>query len=50
MMVQCDDGTTDGMMMQLMLRRGVATDVRGYDGKQCDGRYDDAFDKEADDQ
>jgi hypothetical protein len=50
MMVQCDEATTDGMMMQLMLRRDVAMDVRRYDGKQCDGRYDDAFDKEADNQ
>jgi hypothetical protein len=48
MMVQCDDATTDGMMMQFMLRRDVAMDIRRYDGKQCDGRYDDAFDKEAD--
>jgi hypothetical protein len=45
-----DDATMEGMTMQLMLRRDVATDVRWYDGKQCDGRYDDAFDKEADDQ
>ena len=50
MMVQCDDATTDGMTMQLMLRRDVATDVRRYNGKQCDGQYDDAFDKEADNQ
>ncbi len=50
MMVQCDDAMTDGMMMQLMLQRDVATDVRQYDGKQCDGRYDDAFDKEDDNQ
>jgi hypothetical protein len=50
MMVQCDDATTDGMMMQLMLRQDVAMDVRQYDGKQCDGQYDDTFDKEADNQ
>ncbi len=48
MMVQCDDATMDGMTMQLMLQRDVAMDVRRYDGKQCDRRYDDAFDKEAD--
>ncbi len=50
MIVQCDDATTDGMIMQLMLRQDVATDIRRYDGKQCDGRYDVAFDKEADNQ
>jgi hypothetical protein len=50
MMVQCDDPTPDGMTMQLMLRQDVATDVQRYGGKQCDRQYDDAFDKEADDQ
>ncbi len=50
MMVQCDDATTDGMTMQLMLQQDFLMDVPWYDGKQCDGRYDDSFDKEADDQ
>ncbi len=50
MMVQCDDETTDGMTMQLMLQQDGATYVRRYNGKQCDEQYDDAFDKEADNQ
>ncbi len=50
MMVQCDDATTDGMTMQLILQQDVAMDVQRFDGKQCEGRYDDVFDKEADDQ
>jgi hypothetical protein len=44
----CDDATADGITMQLMIRRDVVTDVQVVqlrDGGQCNGRYDDAFDR-----
>jgi len=43
----CDDAMADGITMQLVIRRDVATDVQVVqrcNGGQCDGRFDDAFD------